>query len=206
MAAKTVIYGRQNGEPLIPLTVRIEWHANGTIVPLTYWTPDGTCYKVMSSSGHVPLSILKEHGEGLRFRVIGEVIETPEPEDERLHTRNETYLFLADSLFCQKNIIDERYGHAGKEYIAVTLDVFPNCDYELVYFRVRGARYVVEKTHDIEPHGSFQAGGIGVRHKVMARLVNADSDDDPDPQNSISRSAALYLELNKWFVYAAKTG
>lgn len=205
MAAKTVVYCKQNGKSPIPLTVQIEWLSSGTIKPLMYWTPDGTRYKVMSCSEATPLSLLKERGEGLRYKVVGEVVATPEPNDALLHTRRETYLYLADNLFCQKNIIDERYGHESKEFIKVTMDVFPDCEYELVYFWARGARYMVEKTLDVAPRASFQAGGVGIWHKVEARLVNADDDDDPDPHKSIRRHAALYRELNKWFVCVAKT-
>lgn len=91
-----------------------------------------------------------------------------------------------------------------KEYIPVTLDVFPDGVYELVYFWVHGSRYMIEKTSDIEYRGSFYAGGVGVLHKVDARLVGADDDEDPDPNMSVIRVAALYLELNKWFVCVAK--
>jgi len=64
---------------------------------------------------------------------------------------------------------------------------------------------MVEKTIAVEPRGSFHAGGAGLWHKVEARLVNADDDKDPDPNKSVRRLAALYLELNKWFVSIAKT-
>ncbi len=46
---------------------------------------------------------------------------------------------------------------------------------------------------------SFKTGGIGVRHEVKARLVNADDDDDPDPRMSVKRPAAIYRELNKQY-------
>jgi hypothetical protein len=205
MANKTIIYCKQSGERPVPLTVRIEWLPDGAIKPLMFWTPDGTCHNITYRSPGVPLALLKDRGEGLRFDVRSEVVETAEPYSEILHTRYETYLYLADKRFNERNIIDERYFHAGKEYIPVTLDVFPDGDYELIYFWVRGSRYMVEKTTRIDSRGSFQAGGIGVCHKVEIRLVNADNDDDPDDSNSVTRLAAIYLELNKWFVAARNT-
>lgn len=200
MAEEIVVYCKQSGEPLIPLTVRIEWLPDGTIKPLLYWTPDGTCQKIVSLSPSVPLAYLKDGGAGLRFKVLGEIIETPEPDSELLHAQVNTYLYLADRRFCEKNIIDGRYGHAGKEYVPVTMDIFPDGDYELLYFWARGLRYMVEKTEEIDYRGSFQAGGIGVWHKVEIRQVNADDDEDPDPQKSNRRTGALFFELNKWFV------
>lgn len=205
MADKIVLYSKQSEDTRIPLTIRILWLPDGTIRPLMYWTPDGTCYKVISQCEGIPLAFLRERGEGLRFKVRSEIIYTPEPYCELLHSQCETYIYLADKRFCEKNIIDERYKHAEKEYIPVTMDVFSNGDYELVYFCVHGARYKVEKTFDVEPRGSFQAGGVGLRHKVEARLVNANDDEDSEPQKSFRRLAALYLELNKWFVSIAKT-
>jgi hypothetical protein len=196
-----IIYCKQTGGPVIPLTVRIDWLPDGTVKPLMYWTPDGTCYKVLTHSSGVPLAFLKDGGEGLRYKLSSEIIETPEPEaDFLLHTIHETYLYLADKRFSEKNIIDGRYGHAGKEYIPVTLDVFPDGDYELIYFWACGARYAVEKTCEVEQRGSFRAGGVGVWHKVTARLVGDDDDENPDPRVSVIRDAAVYLELNKWFV------
>lgn len=204
MADRIVLYGKQSGEPSVPLTIRIEWLPNGTIKPLMYWTPDGACFRITTNCECTPLAFLKDRGEGLRFKVKSELIETPEPDDDLLHTRYETYLYLADKRFSERNIIDERYGHAGKEFIPVTLDVFPDGDYELVYFWAAGARYAVEKTIATEPRGSFHAGGTGIWHKVEVRLVNADDDDDPDPQKSVTRIAAIYWELNKWFVSIVK--
>jgi len=206
MADKIVIYSKQSGGSRIPLTVRIDWFPDGTIKPRMFWTPDGSCYRVISLHEQVSLAFLKEHGEGMRFRVTGEVIETPEPDGDLLQIWYETYLYLADNRFYQKNIIDERYGHSGKEYVSVTLDIFPEGDYELVYFTCRGARYMVEKTLDIEPRGSYSAGGVGMWHKVEVRLVNVDNDDDPDPVISVRRLGSLYLEFNKWFVHVANTG
>jgi hypothetical protein len=171
------------------------------IMPLLYWTPDGTCYRVIDSSPGIALAYLKEGGVGLRFKVRGEIIETPDPEtDDLLHTQHDTYLYLADKKFSEKNIIDGRYGQPGKEYIPVTLDVFPDGDYELIYFTAHGSRYMVDKTADVDNRGSYKAGGFGVWHKVEARLVNADDDNDPDPHTSVKRLAAIYLELNKWFI------
>jgi hypothetical protein len=73
-------------------------------------------------------------------------------------------------------------------------------DYELAYFWVKGNRYKVEKSLAIEPHGCFHAGGVGIRHRVETRLVGFDDDEDPDPGKSIRRQAAVYLEINRWFV------
>lgn len=200
-----VIYGKQSGEPPIPLTIRIEWSPDGTIRPKQYWAPDGTLFDVISQSVGMPIAFLKDRGVGLRFKARAEIVDTPEPHSELLNTQQDTYLYLADQRFSEKNIIDERYGHIGKEYIPVTLDIYPNGDYQLISFWVRGARYVVEATMEIERRGAFQAGGVGIRHKISARLVNADNDDDPDQNMSVLRTAALYWELNKWFVSIAKT-
>lgn len=199
MEEKIIIFSKQSGEPRVSITVRVSWLPDGTIKPLMYWTPDGTCFKIIVLFECIQLAFLKDRGEGLRFKVKSEIIETPESDDDLLHTKYETYLYLADRRFSEKNIIDERYSHAGKEYIPVTLDVFPDGDYELIYFQVHGKRYMVERTKDVEPRGSFNAGGVGLWHKVEARLVNADNDDDPDPEKSVVRLAALYWELNKWF-------
>lgn len=204
MADKTVVYCKRSGEPLIPLTVRIEWLSDGTIRPLIYWTPDGSCYKILSQKG-VPLAFLKDGGEGLRFEVRAELIEMPETDDEFLHSQYETYLYLSDRRFFQRNIIDERYDHAGKKYIPITMDVFPDGDYELVYFRYQEDRYKVEKTLGVEPRGSFYGGGTGIWHKVEARLINESDDNDPDPDKSVYRLAALYFEINKWFVAVKHT-
>ena len=203
MPDRTVIYSKQSGEPPDPVTVRIEWRPDGTIKPLAYWTPDGACYEVVFIYNMTPLAFLKDKGNGIRFKVRVELTETPDSDDDLLHAQHETYLYLADNWFCGKNFIDSRYGHAGKEYISVTLDVFPGMDYELIYFSVQGARYMVEKTLAVEPRGSFSAGGIGVWHKVEARLVNADDDEDPNPNKSVRRPAAVYFEVNKWFVIKA---
>jgi hypothetical protein len=200
MSDRVIVYKKYSGEPSLPLTVRIDWLPDGTIIPLLYWTPDGSCYQILPPCPCVPLAFLKDRGEGLRFKVRAELIAS---DDELPQSQCDAYLFLADKLFCQKNIVDGRYDHAGKEYIPVTLDVFPDGDYELLYFWAHGSRYMVEKSLTKEYRGSFRAGGIGTRHKVEARLVNAEDDEDPDPTKTVRRSAGLYLELNKWFVNAA---
>ena len=81
--------------------------------------------------------------------------------------------------------------------------MFQDGDYELVYFIARDIRYMVEKTLAIEPRGSFNAGGIGVWHKVEARQIDFESDEDLNPLKSVYRKAALYFEVNKWFVSVA---
>jgi hypothetical protein len=197
---KTAIYIKQTGEPLIPVTARIEWMPDGKIKPLMYWMPDGGCCQIKHVFEMTALSFLKERGEGIRFKVKAEIIETHDPYDGILHSQYETYLYLADNLFCGKNFIDGRYNHPGKEYIAVTIDFFPDADYELIYFNVKGERYMVEKKIKVEPRGSYHAGGVGIWHKVEARLINDGNDEDPDLCKSVRRMAALYFEVNKWFV------
>jgi hypothetical protein len=59
---------------------------------------------------------------------------------------------------------------------------------------------MVEKTIAVESRGSYHAGGTGRWHKVEARQINDNDDEDPDPIKSIRRLAALYFEVNKWFV------
>ena len=206
MTGDSLIYSKQTGEPRVPVTVRIEWFPDGTIRPLMYWMPDNSCYQVTHLYESTPLAFLKERGEGLRFKVRAKIIEIPESYSDIKFIQHETYLYFEDRMFCGKNIIDSRYEHAGKEYIPVVMDIFPNADYEIIYFWVQEARYMVEKTIEIDARGSYGAGGVGVRHKVDARLVNADDDDDPDQNNSVRRPAALYFELNKWFVSKAKGG
>jgi len=201
----TVIYCKQNGEPSVPVTARIEWLQDGKIRPLMYWTPDCICYRIIHVSECVLSAFLKDGGVGLRYRIKSEAIETPVIGDELKNAQHETYLYLADNRFCGNNIIDSRYGHTCKEFIPVILDVFPDGDYELIYFKAQGARYMVEKTIAIEPRGSFHAGGVGIWHKVDARLVNEDNDEDPDQNMSIRRPAALYFEINKWFVSTLKS-
>lgn len=205
MANKIISYSKQSGEPQVPITTRIEWLPDGTIKPIRYWTPDGTLFDVVSQSTGIPIAFLKDRGVGIRFKTRAEITDTPEPHSELLHTRHETYLYLADKRFSEKNIIDGRYSHAGKEYISVTLDVFPDGEYELISFWARGERYLVDTTLEVENRGSFQAGGAGIRHKINASRVIADDGNDPGPQASVTRTAALYWELNKWFVCIAKS-
>jgi hypothetical protein len=200
MADKTILYSKQSGEPRVPITVRIEWRPDGTIIPCLYWTPDGSCYEIKHIYDMVHLAHLKDRGEGARFKVRSELIETPEPYSDYLFTSHETYLYFSDNWFCGKPFIDGRYGHERKEFIHVILDVFPDCKYEIVYFTAQGKQYAVEKTIAIEPRGSFDAGGIGVWHKVKAAQVNLDDDYEPGSYENITRMAALYFEINKWFI------
>jgi len=205
MTENVVIYSKQHGTPRVPATVRVEWFPDGKIDPVMYWGPDCSCYKIEHVYEVTPLAFLKDRGEGLRFRVRAEVIETLEPESNLLHTQCETYLYFADNRFCGKNIIDDRYAHPGKEYVPVTMDIFPEGNYEIVYFWVHRMRYRVERTLEVDARGSFAVGGIGIWHKVEVRLVNADDEEDPDPQKSVRRLAAIYFEINKWFVAVKHT-
>ena len=197
LAENVVIYIKQANELPIPVTVRIEWLPDGKIKPIMYWTPDNSCYEVKHIYESTLLAFLKEKGVGIRFKVKAELKEIL---DNMICTRHETFLYLTDSRFCAKGFIDERYSHPSKVYVPVTVDVFPNAKYELVYFQVGDNRYMVEKTLEVEPRASFQAGGIGVWHKVDARLINHNNDDDPNPNKSECRQAALFRELNKWFI------
>ena len=204
LANKAIIYikqtgGPQIGGPQIPVTVRVEWLADGKIKPLTCWTPDNSCYDFKYIYESTQLAFLKERGEGIRYKVRAESKYLSEHDGLR-HTWHDIYLYFADNRFCEKGFIDERYKHKGKKYVPVILDIFPDGDYELVYFWVGDNRYRVERTNNKEPRGSFHAGGIGIRHNVDVRLVNPDNDEDPDPNKSIRRPAALYWELNKWFI------
>ena len=205
MAERVVVYVKQSGELKMPVTARIEWFPDGTIMPCCYWTPDAARFEVVSQGAGVSLALLKDRSEGLRFKVRTKIVETNEPLSEMLHSQHETELYLADRRFYEKCIIDERYVHANKEFVRVTLDVFPNGEYTLVYFWCRGVRYMVEKTIAVEPRGSLHAGGVGLWHKMEVRLINADDDEDPDPNMSVCRLAALFLEFNKWFVYVTST-
>jgi len=198
MTNKPIVYSRQPSETLIPLTARIEWSPCGEIKPLMYWTPDGSCYGVKQVYESTKIAFLKDNGVGIRFRLRAELLERPDYETP--YFRHETYLYFADNRFSEKGFIDERYDHGGKKYITVTIDVFPDGDYEPVYFRVDDKRYMVERTLEVEPRGSFRAGGIGVWHKVEARLINDYNDECPEPFKSVRRTAALFWELNKWFV------
>lgn len=201
MEDSAIIYIKQMDGKRVPVTVRIGWLPDGKIRPLLYWTPDNLCYEVKHTYESTLLAFVKDKGAGIRFKVKAELRDASE--HGVVHTQHETYLYFADNRFCEKDFIDGRYAHGNKQYIPVILDVFPNADYELVYFRVDDNRYMVEKTLEIEPRGSFNAGGIGICHKVDVRLVNIDNDEDPDPHKSIRRQAALFWELNKWFVVKA---
>lgn len=200
MADKVIIYIKQAGEPLIPVAVRIEWLPNGKIKPLMYWTPDNSCYVIKHIYESISLALLKEKGVGIRFKVSAELDEISH---NTVYARHETYIYFTDGRFCERGFIDGRYGHPNKKYVQVTIDVFPNAGYELVYFQVDNNRYMVEKTLEVEPRASFKAGGIGVCHKVAARLINNNNDEDPASSKSERRQAALFLELNKWFVVVA---
>jgi len=203
MAERILVYSKQPGEEPIPLTVRVEWLPDGTIKPVMYWAPDGSCYEIKHVYECTQIAHLKDRGVGIRFKVRAGATEIPESCYDYRHITYVTYLYFADSFFCGRNIVDSRYGHPGKEFIHVTLDVFPDCNYEIAYFRVKDQRYKVEHPHVAEPRGSYNAGGIGICHKVDARLVNEDDDEDPEPNNSIRRMAALFLEIDKWFVRCA---
>ena len=200
MAAKTIVYIKQYDDPLTPVTARIEWLPDGNIKPLSYWVPDGSCFQVKHIYETTELAFLKGHEKGLRFKIRSKVTQTPEPCSYYLHTQHETYLYFSGGWFSGGKFIDERYWHTGKEFIPVTLDIFPDGSYELICFWARGARYLVEKTLSMEPHGSFHAGGVGIRHKVEARLDDADNDKNIVVNNSARRMASLYFEVNKWFI------
>ncbi len=138
-----IVYGKRYGEQSFPVTIRIEWLPDGTIRPLLYWTPDGVCYQVVSRTPGLPMAYLKDHGAGLRFKVNSVMLSEPD-DDSNCATgmEGEIYLYLADNRFSQKSIVDGRYGHSGKEFIPVTLDVFPDGDYEIaiLWFTGRGIR------------------------------------------------------------------
>jgi len=164
-----------------------------------YWTPDNSCYTITHIFEATSLAFIEGGASGIRFKIRAEITNVT-CYDRTLYTRHETYLYLADNRYCEKGFIDDRYGHAHKKYIPVTLDIFPGGEYELLCFWVDDSCYKVEKTIDIKPHASFYAGGIGIRHKVEARLVKPVNDDDPQPCERVHRQASLYLELNKWFI------
>ena len=199
MKEKIIVYIKQTGEPPTPVTVRIKWMPDGVIKPLLYWTPDGSCFQVKHIYESTALAFLKDRGEGLRFKIKGAVIKTPEPYSELLHTQHETYLYFTDKWFSGKNFIDGRYGHAGKTYITVILDIFPNGDYELIYFWFNSMLYEIEKTTAIEPRGSFEAGGVGIWHNVDIRLID-ENKIKPSLKKFFQNTAELYFEVNKWFV------
>jgi hypothetical protein len=198
MEKEPIIY-MEHDEQRVPLTLRIEWLPNGSINPLTYWTPDGECYDIKHIYEMIHNAHLKHRGVGIRFKIRSEPTEPTDPFTILRNKDLERYIYLADNWFCGKNIIDERYDHAGKEFIHVTLDVFPDGRYMLVYFVTQNQRYMVEKVISIEPRGSSNAGGVGMRHKVEARLINADNDDDPNPDECNMKIASLFFEINKWF-------
>lgn len=186
MDENPVIYCKQPGETLVPVTVRLKWLPDGTLQPLHYWLPDDSCHEVTHIYDMTPLKYLRDGGAGVRFKAKTAI--------------GDTYLYLADNKFYGKNFIDNRYGHERKEYVPVVLDIFPNGNYELVCFWVDELRYNIEKTIDISKRGTFTVGGLGLHHKVKIRLVNEYDDDCPDPDNILRREAALYFEINKWFV------
>ena len=201
MINNMIIYSKQTGKPSVPVTVRIDWLSDGTIKPRLYWMPDGSCYEVKHVLEMTPLACLKHQSDGIRFRVISVILKNLESNPGCKFSRHETYLYFADNWFCGRNIVDDRYGHSGKEFIPVTLDVFPNGEYELIYFKLRETtRFMVEKTISVEPRGSYDAGGIGICHKVEARQINLDDEEDASPLESVYRKAALFFELNKWFI------
>jgi len=197
-----MIYCKQPGEEPIPITVRLKWLPDGTIHPLCYWLPDDSYHEIKYIHNMTPLKYLRDGGVGVRFKVS-----TTAPGGQRSFRCDDkgivlydNCLYLADNRFCGKPFIDERYSHNAKEYIPIVIDVFPNGEYGLVSFWVQGVRYSVEKTLEVAKRGSFAAGGIGLRHKVEARLVNEDDDECPDINNSVRRLAALYFEVDKWWV------
>ena len=196
------VYLKEPGEPSVPVTVRIRWLPDGKINPLMYWTPDNSCYEVKKVYERISLSLLNERGAGLRFRIRA-VIEggAEQYTDNHFIAQHETYLYLADSFFSGKNFIDDRYEHDAKEYIPVTMDVFEDCDYELISFKVKGIEYDVKKTLDIKPKGSFYAGGIGIWHKVEAEAQQADTDCFT-PHEVITRG--IFFEINKWYASISK--
>gem|GEM_PF-1501567 len=218
MAERIVVYSKENGA-LTPLTVRVDWLPNGVIRPRMYWTPDGSCLRITQVAECVRLGHLKETGAGVRFRVTAQMAEpgdlpapfsykkvaTPLPaalarkRSWDSFPEYELYLYLADNFFCAANILGDEYAHNAKAYIPVTLDVFPSGDYELVGFEAGGVCYTVDKTYSVRPGGSYKAGGAGLRHEVEA-TAQAAANADAAPN---SRRAALYLELNKWFVCCA---
>jgi len=200
MSDKVFLYSTLKYDNPIPVTARIEWLPCGTVKPLEYWTPDESHYKISHVLECTQMAHLKDRGIGIRFKVCSQLSEPHDLFCDNQYIHHETYLYFSDNWFCGENFIDSRYKHHGKEFIHVTLDVFPDGKYEVVYFCVKGERYKVEKTHAVELGGSFNAGGVGIWHKVDARLVNMNDDEDPVLHNSKRRMAALYFEINKWFV------
>ena len=172
------VYIKNPGGPLVPVTVRVDWLPTGSIRPISYWTPDGSCYEVTRIFETIPLAFVKDRGEGLRIKVRAEIEGGAKQYADYHHvTLHETYLYFIDNFFCGKNIIDERYKHDEKAYIPVTLDIFPSGDYEIVFYEVHGRKYMVDKTVKKELRGSFHAGGIGIRHEVKSRQIDSQGDD-----------------------------
>jgi len=134
------------------------------------------------------LAYLKQGGEGIRYRVSAKL----QDPDSHAYAHDDVYLFFVSDQYCQKGFIDERYEHAGKKYIPVTLDVFPWGDYEIVGFQVDDNEYKVERTIAREARGSYKVGGVGIWHKVEAWLAN-------DDKGLSFRLVGLYLEFDKWF-------
>jgi len=191
------IYIKQYDEPPIPVTARIQWLANGKIKPELYRTPDNSCYEIKHIYEVTPLALLKNQGEGLRFRIKAIAIETPEPNCVNSLASHELYLYLADSFFSGSNIVDSRYQHEYKEFVPVTLEISPNGTYKLICFEARGAMYAVQKTILVEPRGSIFAGGIGIWHKVEIVKFDLECSDLCEKD---ARMAGLYFEINKWWV------
>ena len=204
MDTNVVLYAKQTGKGHTPITARIIWLADGTIMPLKFWLPDNLCLKVTHIYESTPLGYLKNKGNGICFKVEAIAADLPESYTELTSMRRDVCLYFAHKMFCGKNIIDRRYAHDGKLFIPVVMDVFSDAKYELVCFWKKGMRYIVEKNIGVEPCGSFIPEGIGLKHKVEARLVNHNNDNDPIIGNSIRRPASLYFGLNKWFVCSAK--
>jgi len=183
----TVVYIKQANEPPIPVTVRLEWLPNGKIKPIMYWTPDNSCYEVKHVYESTSLAFLREKGVGIRFRVRAEMREMP---DNTSCARHETFLYLADMRFCESGFIDDRYSHPNKKYVTVTVDVFPNAEYELVRFCVGDECYVVERTLKVEPRALYRVGGIGVWHRVDVRANSGGE----------WQRKAVFWEVGGWYV------
>ena len=204
-STKALIYCRRSGERGYPITARIEWLADGVILPIMYWMPDGSCFEVTHTRECIPLAYLKEGGQGLRFTVRARLVRAENAYLGDAQQDYETYLYFADRKFSAKNIIDAQYCHVGKEFVPVVMDVFPDCEWMLINFKARGAQYMVEKTTCVEPRGCFNGGGIGLCHIVDARRVS-DPEEILEERGGICRRAALYFEFNKWFVTVKVSG
>lgn len=198
--SRIIVYEKQPEKERVPLTVNADWLPDGEIVPRFYWTPDGTRSKVLQVYECVPIAYLKDKGTGLRYKVRAEVEELIETDDVLLNAQYDTHLFFKSNRYCEKTIVDARYDHPEKLYIPVNMDIFPDGTYELLSFWCRDNRFRIEKTLDISHRAAYRVGGVGLRHKVEVRMVNAKDDNDPDPEHSIRRVAALYFEINRWFI------